>query len=241
MSVLSMYQRISWPKWLEMYRRKLPEPLEVLNLIDYGEREQFLWYAMFVGPPILAIGGSLQWAGEWQASLLGKRQSEALLLLRYPNHRRFLLMVTNPYYALINLFRQNGEAQFQASFTDPEGDPKALRRQKQLLVAHCDNASQAEIVERLLEKAGAVPVYRVHEAAAFEIFREFSASDPNPLKKKWVVFFEPGRLADGLTDALEKQLKSKVRGLSLQRYGRLSRGQMLPRPLAKLFARRRAA
>lgn len=235
MSLLSMYQRISWPGWLEMYRRELPQPVEVLNLIDYGDREQFLWYGLFVAPTIYGVGGGVQWAGEWEASLLGERQAEALLLVRYPSHRRFLLMVTNPYYALINLFRQNGEARFEASFTQPQGDAQDLRRQRNLLVAHCNDEKQAAQVEQLLAKAGAEKVYAVHEVAAFDFFREYSPSDPNPLSMKRALFFKPGPLAKGLSDALERKLRSGVPGASLQLYRRHSRKAMLPRPLSRLF------
>lgn len=235
-SFLSMYRRIHWPGWLEMYRRELPQPLEVLNLIHYGDREQFLWYGLFVAPTIYGVGGGVQWAGEWQASLLGERQAEALLLVRYPNHRRFLLMVTNPYYALINRFRQNGEARFEASFTQPQGDAQALRRQRQLLVAHCADEQQAGRVGQLLAKAGAEKVYAVQEVAPFEFFREFHPSDPNPLRLKQALFFRPGPLAAGLTDALCRQLQKQAPGLSLQIYQRQSRKAMLPRPLSRLFA-----
>ncbi|MGH8454015.1 MAG: hypothetical protein ACRES4_03040 [Nevskiales bacterium] len=235
MSLLSMYQRISWPGWLEMYRRELPQPVEVLNLIDYGDREQFLWYGLFVVPTIYGLGGGVQWSGEWQASLLGERQAEALLLVRYPSHRRFMLMVTNPYYALINLFRQNGEAHFEASFTQPEGDPQVLRRERQLLVAHCDDEAQATSIKQLLAKAGAEKVYAVHEVAAFDFFREYSPSDPNPLRMKRALFFRPGPLSEGLTDALGLKLQSQAPGLSLQIYRRQSRKAMLPQPLSRLF------
>lgn len=235
MSILGMYRRISWPQWRAMYRRQLPQPLVVLNLIEYGNREQFLWYGLFVTPTIYGVGGGIQWAGEWQRSLMGQRQAEALLLVRYPDQRRFLLMVTNPYYALINLFRQNGEARFQASFTQAEGDPQALRRQRQLLVAHCDDGIQARQIDALLQAAGAEKVYAVHEVAAFDFFREYRPSDPNPLEMKHALFFRPGPLADGLSDALERQLQSSLPGVVLQLYRRQPRKAMLPRPLARLL------
>ena len=236
MSPFSMYQRISWRGWREMYQRKLPQPLEVLNLIEYGDREQFLWYGLFVMPAIYSAGGNLQWAGEWQRALLGERQAEALLVVRYPNHRRFLLMVTNPYYALINLFRQNGEARFEASFTQPEGDPRELRRQRQLLVAHCRDTHEVAAVEALLTAAGAEKVYAVSEVAAFDFFSEYSPSDPNPLSLKHALFFRPGALAAGATEVLRRQLQECAPGLSLQIYHRQPRKAMLPRPLARWFA-----
>jgi uncharacterized protein (DUF1330 family) len=240
MSVLSMYRRIRWPGWLELYRRRLPSPLVVLNLIDYRDREQYRWYGLFVVPAIYGVGGSVQWTGEWEASLLGERQGEALLLVQYPSQRRFLMMVTNPYYALINRFRENADAWFEASFTEASGDAKILRRQRLLLAAHCDDAGQAAQVEALLVAAGAEKVYAVRESAAFEIFREYRDSDPHPLRKKHALFFNPGPLAEGLPSALRQQLES-IPGLSLQLYRRQRREEMLPQPLARVLNRRGSA
>jgi hypothetical protein len=234
--MLSIYRRISWPGWLELYRRQLPSPLVVLNLIDYRDREQYLWYGLFVVPTIYGVGGAVQWAGEWQGALLGERQGEALLLVQYPSQRRFMLMVTNPYYALINRFREKADAWFEASFTQPEGDAQVLRRQRQLLVAHCDDAAQAGMVGGLLVAAGAEKVYAVREAAAFDIFREYRESDPHPLRKKHALFFSPGPLAGGLPETLRRQLE-QVPGLSLQAYRRQRRDDMLPHPLARLLKR----
>jgi uncharacterized protein (DUF1330 family) len=240
MSVVSMYRRIRWPGWFELYRRKLPRPLVVLNLIDYRDREQYRWYGLFVVPAIYGVGGAVHWAGEWEASLLGERQGEALLLVQYPSQRRFLLMVTNPYYALINRFRENADAWFEASFTEARGDAALLRRQRLLLAAHCDDDAQAARVAGLLNAAGAEKVYAVRETAAFEIFREYRDSDPHPLRKKQALFFRPGPLADGLPEPLRQQLEA-IPGLSLQLYRRQRRQDMLPQPLARVLNRRGSA
>lgn len=233
MGMLAMYRRINWRSWLELYRRELPSPLVVLNLIDYRDREPYRWYGVFVLPAIYAVGGAVQWAGEWRESLIGERQGEALLLVRYPSQRRFLLMVTNPYYAAINRFREKADAWFEASFTRASGDPEQLRRQRQLLIVHCDDEHQAQQAEGLLSAAGAERVYAVREAATLGMFKEYEPSDPHPLRKKHALFFAPGALGAALPEPLRRALE-QIPGLSLQLYHRQKRREALPRPLARL-------
>lgn len=234
MGLLAMYRRIHWPSWLELYRRELPSPLVVLNLIDFREREPYRWYGLFVYPAIRAVGGAVQWSGEWRHSLLGERQAEALLLVRYPNQRRFLLMVTNPYYAAINRFREKADAWFEASFTRPSGNAAQLARQRQLLVAHCDDEGQAGRIAALLTNAGAEQVYAVSEAAALGMFKEYEPSDPHPLRKKRALFFAPGSLGTELPVALRRELE-QIPGVSLQFYCRQKRRDALPAPLARFL------
>lgn len=225
-----------------LFRRKLPEPVDVLNLIDFADREQYRWYGMGVVPLIYGLGGSVRWSGEWERALIGDRQAEELLVVRYPNHRRFLLMTMNPYYTAINKLRERGVARFQASFCYASvSGGKQLSQEKLLIVAHfnSDDPDSARLtLERKLARAGAEVAYAAGETSPFSFFRRFRPSDPNPLKYKQVVFFRIGaeRLAK-LNRNVLAELHSALPELSLQVYRRARPESLLPAPVAKLVRR----
>ncbi len=231
-----MYQRIDPRAVLKLYRQDLPGPVDVLNLIDFADRDQYRWYGMFVSPTIYGVGGGMLWAGRWEKSLLGERQAEELMVVRYPSHRRFLAMTMSPYYALINPFRERGVARFEASFTHATQCDDNLQRYKRLLVVHYQGAPETKAaLQSLLGVFGAEPVYASSESSAIDCFHRREPSDPNPLTYKSVLFcslpddsLEPGR------EVIEA-LARATQGLSLQIYARESLASLMPEAAAPLL------
>lgn len=241
MSEKNIYSRIDRKAAKDLYRAKLPEPVDVLNLIDFADREQYRWYGMAITPLIYGLGGSVRWAAEWERSLLGERQAEELLIVRYPNHRRFLLMTMNPYYKAINRWRERGVARFEASFCHANEPDRVLSRERKLLVAHVNSADPDRALERLsatLTAVGAELVYEVRETSSFSFFRRFRPYDPNPLKYKQVAFFRLGADGAAAIDAKRMtQLSTALPDLSLQLYRQARPESLLPAPVAKLMRR----
>jgi uncharacterized protein (DUF1330 family) len=233
-----MYDRISPRAVLRLYRQNLPRPVDVLNLIRFADREQYRWYGLFVAPTILGVGGGMLWAGRWEKRLLGEAQAEELLVVRYPSHRRFLLMTMSPYYALINRFRERGVAKFEASFTHASRCAPDLRRQKELLVVHYNNPAGRDVrkpLEAALLKLGAKPVYATSESSPIDCFRRRQPSDPNPLSYKSVIFCSLP--AKGLKLDVKKSapLRRVAKGLSMQIYARESMNNLTPEKMAPLL------
>ena len=100
---------------------------------------------MLIVPLICGLGGSVRWAARWEHSLFGESQAEELLIVRYPNHRRFLMMTANAYYAAINTFREQGVARFEASFCHATSESGHMRKYQQLVVAHSNRSMTSPV------------------------------------------------------------------------------------------------
>lgn len=223
----------------QLYQKPLPTPTDVLNLIDFAQRERYRWYAMLIVPLIYGLGGSVRWAARWKSSLHGERQAEELLVVRYPNHRRFLMMTANPYYAVINKLREQGVARFEASFCHPTVEVGKLQRCRQLLVAHFNEKPKTDslaAISRVLEPLGGELVYAAHEVSTFSFLRFLKPSDPNPLTFKQVAFFRFGQSnRPHLTAAQIKKIAGHTQGLSLQIYQQEAPDKLVPGPVARLM------
>jgi hypothetical protein len=187
-----MLERLDPRSLLRLYARDLPRPVDVLNLltIEPGGLEWYRWYGLLVAPLVYGGGGSVPWGGRLVAQLHGPCVANRLLIARYRSHRRWLAMVSNPYYFAINSLRERGVSRFEASFTEPIAHAR-LRGRGLVLVVHWnapDDASLARVCEAFAESGGEL-VYASREAAPIDLFREKVATDPHPLRFKRVAFF----------------------------------------------------
>lgn len=202
-----MATQIDFGKLRALYRADLPEPVDVLNLIHLRHWPSYRRYAVSVTPLLKLSGAGPQWMGKLEREIHGPKQADKLMVVRYPSHRAFLRMVANPYYLLINRFRERGVQRFEASFThSPEAGAK-LRRHKRFLVVHYNataHVAARERVREILENRGATFVYSARETSAIDITAGAPRStDPNPLTFKQVAFFAIDRdaAAEGIADA----------------------------------------
>ena len=173
----------------ELYTRSLPEPVDVLNLIHFRDRESYTRYAMGVAPILALSGASVRWAGTHDATWIGRAQAEELLVVRYPSHRHFLRMIANPYYLVINRFRVRGVSRFEASFTVRDAEAPDPGRAPVLWVVHLPTDAPRDRVAPLVSAGGRI-VYASRATAHVELLREPQPSDPNPLSYGQVVFLE---------------------------------------------------
>ena len=72
-----------------LYRADLPVPVDVLNLIHFKDEEAYKWYGVVALPLLKAVGAEIGWMGTHVKSFLGEPRAEELLVVRYPNQRRF--------------------------------------------------------------------------------------------------------------------------------------------------------
>jgi uncharacterized protein (DUF1330 family) len=84
-----------------LYRADLPVPVDVLNLIHFKDEEAYKWYGVVALPLLKAVGAEIGWMGTHVKSFLGEPRAEELLVVRYPNQRRFFALALNPYYMLV--------------------------------------------------------------------------------------------------------------------------------------------
>src|SRR5581483_3409102 len=133
----TMRTRIDANAYKALWRRDLPRPIDVPNLIDPqpGTRA-YAAYGLLVTPVLLLIGTKVLWGGRHVRALAGEPQAGELLIVRYRSHRRFLGMVASPYYQLINRLRERAVARFQAGFADGHGTGAALPRARHVMALH---------------------------------------------------------------------------------------------------------
>jgi hypothetical protein len=211
-----------------LYRSKLPEPIDVPNLLTYADEGAYRWYALAVGPVLALNRGSLRWAGRHVAALHGERLSDSLLIVRYPSHRHFVRMLLTPYYLLVaNPIRERAVARFEASFTSPEATFPDLHHERVLLALGHD--SDLPEVEAALERAGG------HRAYATRVVSKILGpprrpADARPLRfsrlSLWA-FADEAQARDVMSPELTAGLEAAR--ATLQLYLRKARREMFPK------------
>lgn len=220
------------------YRADLPTPVDVLNLIHFKDQEAYKWYGVSVMPLLRAVGGQVGWMGTHVESLLGEPRAEELLVVRYPNQRRFFSLVLNPYYlAVANPQRLKAVRKFEASFTHSPDSLDALRTCRWLLAVHFQQSGDA--LKDVIETAGGRPVYESRETSPISITRRSHPANTNPLIFKHTALFrfeDQASCDEAMQPEVLHQLEEVAGELSVQLYRRLPRKEALPASLAKLLA-----
>jgi uncharacterized protein (DUF1330 family) len=220
-----------------LYRADLPVPVDVLNLIHFKDEEAYKWYGVVALPLLKAVGAEIGWMGTHVKSFLGEPRAEELLVVRYPNQRRFFALALNPYYMLVaNPQRMKAVRKFEASFTHSPDSLGALRRCKWVLAVHFHDAPDA--VVDIVESAGGQLVYQSTESSPIVISKRSHPANTNPLVFKRTALF---RFEDqeGCEVAMQpgvlKQLREAGGEASVQLYRRVPRRNALPATLGKLL------
>jgi uncharacterized protein (DUF1330 family) len=231
---VSAIRRFDLAAFVALWRKELPRPVDVPNLIERSADGggAYRWYALLVLPVLLVLGARLLWAGRVEKVVAGEAQAEELLVVRYRSHRRFLLMVTSPYYLLINPLRERAVAKFQAAFARPSlaaeqetAPARGLRRYPVLYGLHMPAAVEPAAEERVAGALGGTVVYRSEQVATIDFLRDPSRSDPHPLALPRIALLAAaGALDDSATAAAVAALPE---GAALHRYGRMSATALL--------------
>ena len=220
-----------------LYRADLPTPVDVLNLIHFKDPEAYKWYGVMTLPLLKLVGAEVGWMGSHVESFYGEPRAEELLVVRYPNQRRFFALALNPYYMLVaNPQRMKAVRKFEASFTHSPDSLDPLRASKWVLAVHFHEAPGA--VQRIVEAAGGQLVYQSNETAPIVISKRPHPANTNPLVFKRTCLFcfanQESCEAAMQSDVLN-QLQEACREVSVQLYRRAPRKSALPAGLAKLL------
>jgi uncharacterized protein (DUF1330 family) len=211
-----------------VYERDLPEPVHVPNLLTFSDQTWYRRYAAAVYPILRAVGGRPRWFGRHHRTYHGERQCQEFGLVEYPSHRRFLMMIGNPYYALINRLRERGVSHFEAGFTHPVAD-EPLGRHEFLLTVHFEpqtgrvDDDDFEAVREPVEAAGGAFVYGTRLTSDFDFLGEPTGqADPRPLSYPGIACFaEPSpTAADATVDELDDALGAATERHALCLYRR---------------------
>jgi uncharacterized protein (DUF1330 family) len=220
-----------------LYRADLPVPVDVLNLIHFKDREAYKWYGVLAVPLLKLVGANVGWMGKHARSFLGEPRAEELLVVRYPNQRRFFALALNPYYiAVANPQRLKAVRKFEASFTHSPDSLEGLRRCKWVLAVHAHEAPDA--IRDIVEKAGGQLVYESHETSPIVITTRSHPTNTNPLVFKQTCLFRFENQQDceaAMEPQVLTQLQEAAGELSVQLYQRVPKNQALPAALSKLL------
>ena len=221
----------------QLYRADLPVPVDVLNLIHFKDEEAYKWYGVLAMPLLKAVGAEVGWMGAHVESFLGEPRAEELLVVRYPNQRRFFALALNPYYITVaNPQRLKAVRRFEASFTHSPNSLGALRRCKWVLVVHFREAPEA--IQNVVETAGGQLVYQSNETSPIVITKRSHPANTNPLvfKRTSLFRFDDQQSCEAaMQPAVLNQLQEAAGELSVQLYRRLPKSRALPASLRKLM------
>ena len=219
------------------YRADLPVPVDVLNLIHFKDQEAYKWYGMMALPLLKAVGAKVGWMGAHVASFHGEPRAEELLVVRYPNQRRFFALAMNPYYILVaNPQRMKAVRKFEASFTHSTDSLDALRQSKWVLAVHFRQAPDA--VQTIAELAGGQLVYQSKETSPIVISKRPHPANTNPLVFKRTALFrfhDRESCEAAMQSGVPAQIQEIAGEASVQLYQRLPRRETVPAALAKLL------
>lgn len=220
-----MLTRIRPGKVIDLARRDVPAPVDVVNLITTSRFDRYRWYGLLVLPVLTAVGGRVLWMARHDRALAGDPQCEKFLIVRYPSHRRFMAMTLNPYYLAINEFREAGVERFEASFTHASCAADELARRKHLVGVHFDDAKLDDVVA-IAGTHDCELVYATRATASLGILDPPSATDPNPLRFGQVALFAVPDGGD--EDALARELEAALGHCSVHSYKREPRSTYRP-------------
>jgi uncharacterized protein (DUF1330 family) len=226
-----MLTRIRPRPLVELARRDLPGPVDVINLITPSRMQSYRWYGLLVMPALTLVGGQVLWMGRFERSVAGERQADKFFVVRYPSHRHFLAMTLNPYYLAINRFREAGVRRFEASFTHASHTDPELPRRRELVAVHFNSRPGEDALQSVVEAAGPVGelVYATRAVASLGFLDPPADTDPNPLTFGEVALFAPdGDLEAGALETLAARLDELTDGHSLQVYRREPRSAYRP-------------
>ena len=220
-----------------LYRADLPVPVDVLNLIHFKDEDAYKWYGVLTFPLLKAVGAEVGWMGGHVESFLGEPRAEELLVVRYPNQRRFFALALNPYYiAVANPQRMKAVRKFEASFTHSPDSLGALRRCKWVVAVHFHEAPDA--IRDIVESAGGQLVYQSKESSPIVISKRSHPANTNPLAFKSTCLFrfqDQRSCAAGMQPGVLTQLREVAGELSVQLYQRVPKKNALPASLGKFL------
>jgi uncharacterized protein (DUF1330 family) len=220
-----------------LYRADLPTPVDVLNLIHFKDPEAYKWYGFMTLPLLKLVGAEVGWMGTHVESFCGEPRAEELLVVRYPNQRRFFALALNPYYmAVANPQRMKAVRKFEASFTHSPDSLGALRRSKWVLAVHFHEAPDA--VQSIVQSLGGQLVYQSEETAPIIISKRSHPANTNPLvfKRTCLFRFDDQQSCEaGMQAGTLNRLREAGGEASVQLYLRVPRKNALPAALGKLL------
>ncbi|HUT52350.1 MAG TPA: hypothetical protein VM658_03065 [bacterium] len=231
--VKTFRERIDRERVRELERRELPRPIDALNLVTFADEVSYRWYGLLLFPRLAPAGAWPVWVATHERSIVGPKNADEIVIVRYPNHRVIVRAIKGRYYGWVNRLREKGVRYFEFSLTERVFLDAELGRAEMFVVAqfNLDGAEKAGAVHEAVASDGRRLVYASREVSDVAIFSPMLPSDPNPMQYKHTAVFalsgpEAARsLDEGPMAGRIEQVTGEV---SLQLYRRLPSLEALP-------------
>jgi hypothetical protein len=203
---------------IDLYNHAPVEPMDALNLIQITNHDFYALYGVLVIPLLKLIGSELIVTLELKEALHGEAKFNHCLIARYQSHRRFLGMISNPYYILINRAREAGVKYLELSFTESRAalpvQDLSLRNDESLVLLRLKSSADWLQIESAAAKHALEVAYHSEKVMDLDIFAEYKATNPNPLEYPVSVFLRATGKGKQLT-ALGQEFNSELEKQSL--------------------------
>lgn len=238
---MGMFDQLNLDAVKKLYRAELPTPVDVLNLIHFKDEEAYKWYGVMVLPLLKLVGADVGWMGTHVEAIIGEPRAEELLVVRYPNQRRFFALALNPYYIVVaNRQRMKAVRKFEASFTHSSHSLGPLAQSTWILAVHLHGTSEAMV--ETVESSGGHLVYESVETSPIVISKRAHPANTNPLvfKRTCLFRFEDQQACEAaMHESVIDQIGRAAGECSVQLYRRVPRREAMPKGFSGLLSRRR--
>jgi uncharacterized protein (DUF1330 family) len=169
-------------------------PVDALNLVSFSHAACYRWYRLLLSPLVLLRGGRPIFVGVYDKSLTGVKTCDELVIIRYPNLRTFIKIITSRYYFLLNRIRIKGVRHFEFSFTSPFRESselweKGLRLVIQFNYQEGTFGNTLDKVTNILGKYPVTQLYASKKVGDVPFRGKAGPSDPSPCKYEGMVIF----------------------------------------------------
>lgn len=224
---------IDFKKFRELFRKPAFNPTYVLNLIDYKNFASYRVYGLFIMPMILLSGGGVPWAGRHIQKVYGEPAAKHVIFVRYLSHQRFMVFITNPFFLLVNGFRDRGVEKFEAAFSRTIREEKAKEIDASIVLGiHFNSDEEGPILDSnkaLMESFNAREILAIKEQYIMDFLTNPKANEPNPHTYKVNQFFAMNQRE--VPDDLAQKLNALAESLghcSIQLYKKANKKHYLP-------------
>jgi hypothetical protein len=199
-------------------------PVDALNLVSLSKAASYRWYGLLLSPLVLLLGGKPIFVGKHEKTLAGETKFDELVIVRYPNLRVFINILTGRYYFLLNRIRENGVRYFEFSFTRSFRDSSELRSKGLRLVIQFNYqegtfGNTLDKVTNILGKYPVTQLYASKKVGGIPFRGKAGPSDPNLCRYEGMVVFSILNREDfSAGEEVITELKAATKDFSLDVY-----------------------
>jgi uncharacterized protein (DUF1330 family) len=226
MTSTALRERIDYAAMQALIDQDVTGPIDALNLVDFADERSYRWYGLMLGPVMLLRGARPVWVGVHHRALLGDKQGDEIVIVRYPSHRSVLRIMTTRYYSVLNRIRERGVRRLGFSLTTAYLGIGAIKRGGFNLVVQFNASADAGHsavagIRSILESDAVRLVYASRETMPLDAFRHLEPSDPNPTRFKEMAIFsfvDEHAVMESVDGQTRRELEKTAGELSLQVY-----------------------